>query len=62
MQTRSDRKCFLKGNANLALLWYFVLLWEVFPRSKQIGFVLKAVLMGGSRVWELRCDSVPLYA
>jgi hypothetical protein len=46
----SDTKILPKANANIALLWYFVLLWEVFPRSKQIGFVLKAVIMGGSQV------------
>ena len=36
-----------------ALLFYFVLLWEVFPRSKQIGFVVKAVIMGGAQLLAL---------
>jgi hypothetical protein len=34
-------------------LFYFVLLWEVFPRSKQIGFVIKAVIMGGAQLLAL---------
>lgn len=34
----------------IPLLFYFILLWEVFPRSKQIGFVLRAVIQGGSQV------------
>lgn len=34
----------------IPLLFYFILLWEVFPRSKQIGFVLRAVIQGGSQL------------
>lgn len=37
----------------IPLLLYCFLLWEVFPRSKQIGFVLRAVLMGGRALLSL---------
>ena len=37
----------------IPLLLYCFLLWEVFPRSKQIGFVLRAVLMGGQALLSL---------
>ena len=41
------------SGAKLALLFYFALLWEVFPRSKQIGFVIKAVYEGGHQLLAL---------
>ena len=37
----------------LPLIFYSILLWEVFPRSKQIGFVLKAIGQGGTQLLAL---------
>ena len=43
------------ATSDLMLLFYCLLLWEVFPRSKQVGFVLKAVMVGGSQLCALFC-------
>ena len=37
----------------LPLIFYSVLLWEVFPRSKKIGFVLRAIGQGGTQILSL---------
>ncbi len=37
----------------LPLIFYSILLWEVFPRSKQIGYVLKAISQGGTQLLSL---------
>jgi hypothetical protein len=44
---------FTSDSNQIPLLFYSFLLWEVFPRSKQIGFVLKAVVMSGNQLFAL---------